>query len=54
MTEVDTLLSSEEVLKLLGGMQTAVEATTSSAAPLLTKYVNFSFTMQTYILSHHV
>jgi len=32
-------MSSEEVLKVLGGMQTAVEATTSSAAPLLTKYV---------------
>ena len=34
-------MSSEEVLKVLGGMQTAVEATTSSAAPLLTKYVLF-------------
>lgn len=33
-------MSSEEVLKLLGGMQTAVEATTSSAAPLLTKIRN--------------
>jgi len=39
MSEVETVLSSEEVLKLLGGMQTAVEATTSSATPLLTKYV---------------
>jgi hypothetical protein len=39
MSEVETSLSSEEVLKLLGGMQTAVEATTSSATPLLTKYV---------------
>jgi hypothetical protein len=32
-------LSSQDVLRLLGSMQTAVEATTSSAAPLLTKYV---------------
>ena len=39
MSEVETSLSSEEVLKFLGGMQTAVEATTSSATPLLTKYV---------------
>ena len=39
MSEVETSLSSAEVLKLLGGMQTAVEATTSSATPLLTKYV---------------
>jgi hypothetical protein len=39
MSEVETVLSSEEVLRLLGGMQTAVEATTSSATPLLTKYV---------------
>lgn len=39
MSEVESSLSSEEVLKLLGGMQTAVEATTSSATPLLTKYV---------------
>lgn len=37
--ETPTTLSSAEVLKLLGGMQTAVEATTSSATPLLTKYV---------------
>jgi hypothetical protein len=49
MSEVETLLSSEEVLKLLGGMQTAVEATTSSATPLLTKYVLFN---HAYIFSN--
>lgn len=38
MSEVESM-SSQDALKLLGAMQTAIEATTSSAAPLLTKYV---------------
>lgn len=51
MSEVETSLSSEEVLKLLGGMQTAVEATTSSATPLLTKYVLY-FCNHAYLYSN--
>lgn len=41
MSEVVESMSSQDALKLLGAMQTAIEATTSSAAPLLTKYVLF-------------
>jgi hypothetical protein len=49
MSEVETTgLTSEDVLKLLGSMQTAVEATTSSAAPLLTKYVNLAMHIYEY------
>jgi hypothetical protein len=34
----DTVMqSSEEVLRILGNLQTAVEATSSSVSPLLTK-----------------
>ena len=51
MSEDETSLTSEEVLKLLGSMQTAVEATTSSATPLLTKYVLYYYYAYIYPLT---
>lgn len=36
-SDAEVILSTEEVLKLFGTIQTAVDATTSSSTPLLNK-----------------